>query len=186
MKKSIFTLLTISFMLSGTVWAANQYTSTYDKEQVKKDYKAFLEQLKVLNAQYKEITGEINQVVKEEGVPKWDMGEGLNLTGAAAKDDLKVQDLGGGAYLKETAKEMLLTIDLPGYRKDSIKLNFKDGKTLLVNAQRQMDTLTKSFERSFDLPVPGDQKSTAASYADGVLTVKIPKVASQEVVIPVK
>ena len=182
-KAALFTALFIVYQ--SPVWALTQ-SNTYDKEQVKRDYKVFLDQLKALNVQYKEITGEISQVMKEEGTPQWDMGEGLSLGGTPTKEDKKVQDLGGGAYLKETDREMVLTVDLPGYKKDSIKLSFKDGKTLLITAQRQLETLTKSFERTFELPIPGDQKNTSAAYAEGVLTVKIPKVATQEVVIPVK
>jgi len=164
--------------------AADQAT-TYDKEQLKQDYKLFLQQLKSLNAQYKEITGEIGQVMKEEGAPTWDMGEGLDLD--SKKEESKAaQDLGGGAFLKETDKEMLLTLDLPGYKKDSIKLSFQDGKKLLVSAQRKLESTTRSYERAFDLPVPGDYKGTTAIYEDGVLTVKIPKVATKEVMIPIK
>jgi HSP20 family protein len=160
-------------------------TTTYDKEQLKKDYRAFLQQLKSLNAQYKEITGEMGQVMKEEGVPAWDMGEGL---GQDKKEPASpaLQDLGNGAYLKETDKEMVLTADLPGFKRDSIKLSFKDGKTLMIQAQRKLDNVAKTYERSFELPTPGDQRGTSAAYSDGVLTVKVPKTASQEVVIPVR
>jgi HSP20 family molecular chaperone IbpA len=170
----------------GVMHAQTQQTA-YDKEQIKKDYRAFLKQLKELNTQYKEITGEIGQVMKEEGVPTWDMGEGIKVDEkAAGKDNPPLQDLGGGAYLKENTKDMVLTVDLPGFKRDSIKLSFKDGKTVQINALRKLDTLERSFERSFDLPAPGDQKNSTAAYTDGVLTVKVPKIASQEVSIPVR
>ena len=167
---------------TGSGQAANQ--TTYDKAQIKKDYRLFLQQLKELNTQYKEITGEIGQVVKEEGVPAWDMGEGA-LPGETKAQE-KIEDLGGGAYLKDAEKEMVLTVDLPGYSKETIKLRFKNEKTLEITAQRQLDMATKSFERSFDLPFPGDQKASGATYRDGVLTVKIPKITSQEVSIPIR
>lgn len=161
--------------------------STYDKEQLKKDYKVFLQQLKSLNAQYKEITGEIGEVMKEEGAPTWDMGDGVGkLTEEEKKEQKVTQDLGGGASLNETDKEMTLILDLPGYKKDSIKLSFLDGKKILINAQRKVQTTVRTYERSFDLPIPGDHKSTSAAYEDGVLTVKVPKVATKEVVIPIK
>src|SRR3989338_708412 len=100
--------------------AADQ-VSTYDKEQLKKDYNVFLQQLKSLNAQYKEITGEIGEVMKEEGTPTWDMGDEVGKLGEDEKEEQKVtQDLGGGASLKETDNEMILILDLPGYKKDSI------------------------------------------------------------------
>ncbi len=176
-------LLLVLFLTGADFGLAQTQQTNYDKEQLKKDYRVFLQQLKELNTQYKEITGEIGQVVKEEGAPTWDMGDGVQQGDPKSP---QTQDLGGGAYIRDGQKEMTLTVDLPGYRKDSIKLSFKDTKTLQINAQRQLDTLTKSFERSFDLPVPGDQKNSQATYTDGVLTVKIPKIASQEVNIPIR
>jgi len=166
--------------------AADQ-VSTYDKEQLKKDYKVFLQQLKSLNAQYREITGEIGEVMKEEGAPTWDMGDEVSkLTEEKKKEQKVTQDLGGGASLNETDKEMTLILDLPGYKKDSIKLSFQDGKKLLISARRKVETTVRSYERTFDLPAPGDYKSTSAVYEDGVLTIKIPKVATKEVMIPIK
>ena len=183
MKKTA-AMLTLLLAAQSPVWAQTQ--TTYDKEQVKREYRAFLQQLKALNAQYKEITGEIGQVVKEEGVPTWDMGDMGGI--AEVKKDSKesTRDLGGGASLKETDRNMVLTVDLPGYKKDSIKLSFKDGKTLLIAAQRKLEAISRSFERSFDLPFPGNQKESTATYEDGVLTVTVPKVASQETAIPVR
>ena len=171
----------VLFLFAQGLVSAQTQQARYDKEELKKDYRAFLQQLKALNAEYKQITGEIGQVMKEEGVPAWDMGEGLGTAGGQS-----VKELGDGAYLKETEKEMVLTLDLPGYKKDSIQLSFKDGKTLVVVAKRKLEAVTRSFERSFDLPMPGDQKNTTAGYEDGVLTVQIPKGTSQEVAIPVR
>lgn len=174
MKKTFLFAFLLMFA-SLPLFAATQQQGAYDKEQIKQDYRAFLQQLKSLNAQYKEITGEMGKVMKEEGTPSWDMGEG------------NAQDLGGGAFLRETEKDMALTLDLPGYKKDSIRLHYKDGKTLVINAERKLDSLTRSFERSFELPSMGDQKNSVATYEDGVLTVKIPKTtAPQEVSIPIR
>ncbi len=179
-----FLLSLLLTLIVNPLYAATQQQGTYDKEQIKQDYRAFLQQLKTLNAQYKEITGEMGKVMKEEGIPSWDMGEGAKV---ADKIKENTQDLGGGAFMKETEKEMALTLDLPGYKKDSIKLHYKDGKTLVINAERKLDSLTRSFERSFDLPAMGDQKNSVAAYEDGVLTVKIPKTTSpQEVSIPIR
>ena len=180
----IFLFALLMILTVEPLFGATQQQGTYDKEQLKQDYRVFLQQLKSLNAQYKEITGEIGQVMKEEGAPTWDMGE--TATGSD-KTKESSQDLGGGAFLKETAKDMTLTVDLPGYKKDSIKLHYKDGKTLVINAERKLDSLTRSFERSFELPAMGDQKNSTATYEDGVLLVKIPKTSSpQEVSIPIR
>ena len=182
MNKIFLLSLLLSFLSSPLIAATQQQQGTYDKEQLKQDYRVFLQQLKTLNAQYKEITGEMGKVMKEEGVPSWDMGEG-----STANPEDKTEDLGAGAFLRETDKEMVLTTDLPGYKKDSIKLRFQDSKTLVITAQRKLNALTRSFERSFNLPAPGDQKNSLATYEDGVLTVKIPKTTSpQEVSIPIR
>ena len=177
MNKIFLFYLLLSLLSSPLLAATQQQQGTYNKEQLKQDYRVFLQQLKSLNAQYKEITGEMSQVMKEEGTPTWDMGDTAE----------NKQDLGGGAYLKDGDREMVLALDLPGYKKDSIKLQYKDGKTLGIKADRKLDTVNRSFERSFDLPAMGDQKNSTATYEDGVLTVKIPKTTSpQEVSIPIR
>ncbi len=185
-RKSFLPILFLALFFSPAFAATQDQTVNYNKEQLKQDYRAFLQQLKTLNAQYKEITGEFGQIVKEEGVPSWDMGDGVKNLNGEKKEESASQDLGGGASFKENDKNMELALDLPGYKKDSIKLSFLDGKKLMVNANRKIDSKAKSYERSFDLPVPGDQKTTTATYEDGVLSVKIPKVASKEVSIPIR
>jgi HSP20 family molecular chaperone IbpA len=153
--------------------AADQ-TLVYDKEQVKSDYRLFLQQLKSLNAQYKEITGEIGEIMKEEGAPTWDVGE------------QKVsQDIGGDASIKETDTEILITLDMPGYNKDSIKVSYQDSKKLLIKAERKFETTTHTYEKTLDLPVPVDQTATSAVYKDDVLTIKLRKAVTKEVAIPI-
>jgi HSP20 family molecular chaperone IbpA len=168
---------------STLVYATQDTTTNYNKEELKQDYRAFLQQLKSLNAQYKEVTGEISKVVKEEGVPTWDMGDSNTTKNEEKKT---IQDLEGGVYLRDTVKEMQFMIDLPGYKKDTIKLSFQGTGKLTINAMRKLDYMTRSYERTLDLPTPGDQKTTTATYEDGVLTVKVPKVAAKDVVIPIR
>ena len=48
--------------------------SAYDQARV--DYRAYLEQLKALNQQYKEVTGELKTIVQEEGLPVWNENAG--------------------------------------------------------------------------------------------------------------
>ncbi len=188
-KQLIFILFILSYLIIPVTvaYSADQQTTTYDKEQMKQDYRAFLQQLKVLNAQYKEITGEISKVVKEEGMPTWDGGTGLDLGETTKNEDKETsEDLGGGVYLKQTERDMQYSIELPGYKKDSIKLTFQGTNKLAVHATKKVENISKSYDRTFDLPAQGDQKGISASFQDGVLTVKVPKVASKEVFIPVK
>ena len=160
--------------------------ATYDKEQVKQDYRAFLQQLKALNAQYKDITGEIGKVMKEEGTPSWDMGDGSNLLGQGHPKEDAILVPEPGVTIKEAENEMTVTVDMPGIRRDTLKIAVQDGKNLTVSANRKTETETKKVEKSFDLPSAVDAKGAKAVYEDGVLTMKLAKISSKEVLIQVK
>ncbi len=172
---------------SYTLTHAADDTTTYNKEQLKQDYRAFLQQFKALNAQYKDVTGEISKVMKEEGVPQFDLGD--KATTISSDKNIAIsnyKEVGEGAYIKENDREIELTVDLPGYKRDSIKINLQDGNKLLISAKRQIETYARSYERTFELPVPADDRGTRASFVDGVLTVKIPKLATKQINIPVR
>ncbi len=172
---------------SYTLAHAADDTTTYNKEQLKQDYRAFLQQFKALNAQYKDVTGEISKVMKEEGVPQFDLGD--KSTTVSSDKNIAIsnyKEVGEGAYIKENDREIELMVDLPGYKRDSIKINLQDGNKLLISAKRQIETYTRSYERTFELPVPADDRGTRASFVDGVLTVKIPKLATKQINIPVR
>ena len=160
--------------------------STYDKEQMKQDYRAFLQQLKALNAQYKDITGEIGKVMKEEGAPSWDMGDGSNLLGQVnpKEDTLLIPE--PGTTIKDGEKEMTVTVDMPGIRRDTLKIAVQDGKKLTISANRKTETENKKVEKSIDLPSAVDAKGAKAIYEDGVLNMKLAKISSKEVLIQVK
>ena len=134
----------------------------------------FLKQLKELNSQYKEVTGQMAQVLKEEGLPKWDLGD----TGALSPDP--------AVHIKEMGQELTVSIDLPGIQKETLKVTVHDGKTLLVSADRKVDSEVKKVEKTVELPSAVDATGVKAGYAAGVVTVQLPKTASQEVTIPVQ
>jgi len=93
------------------------------------------------------------------------------------------------ADIRETDKEYIIEADLPGVRKEDIKLELRDGiLTIGVEKNEQIDEKRDnyirkerrygSFCRSFS--VDGvRQEDVTASYKDGVLTVNLPK--SEEV-----
>ena len=73
--KKILSFVSLTFFLTTATLAAaqsNDQNAAYD--QARQDYRGYLQQLKVLNQQYKQITGEMSKIIKEEGVPSWDMG----------------------------------------------------------------------------------------------------------------
>lgn len=89
--------------------------------------------------------------------------------------------------IKETDKEYVVKIDMPGVAKKDIALNFKDD-VLTVDAKRdsfddesdQKGNIIASerdygaYSRSYRLPQV-DGKEISAKYEDGVLTVTLPK-----------
>ena len=88
--------------------------------------------------------------------------------------------------LIETDDHLVLRVDLPGLSRDQVDLEIKDG-ALTISGERRAEREDKSegfyrlersfgrFSRSMTLPQDIDAESVAASFADGVLEVRIPK-----------
>jgi HSP20 family protein len=79
--------------------------------------------------------------------------------------------------------QLYADVELPGYRKEDVKITIHDGvltlkgerknsraKEMLVNERSH-----GSFTRSFTLPVEVDVNRVEATYADGVLNIRMPK-----------
>ena len=170
--------------------------------QARQDYRTFLDQLKSLNSQYKEITTEIQKVVKEEGLPVWDVNTGQS--GFVTSSGSLERAPFGDADIKETEKEMIIKVDLPGVKKEAINIKIENGKTLRIQGTRDETIETKEdttqthyqrverlhgkFERVIELPAQARETGTEAKYENGVLTVRIPKAteAKKEVAVSVK
>ncbi len=95
--------------------------------------------------------------------------------------------------ITETDKAYIVEAELPGYKQEDVKVNIekhvlrlssakqstkeeKDGKKILI-CERQV----QSFERAFSLPEDVDEATIEGEFANGVLTVTLPK---KEVVQP--
>ena len=88
--------------------------------------------------------------------------------------------------LFEDQDKLTVRAELPGLKKDQIKLTLKDD-VLIVSGERKQETdaqnsdqirrerLFGTFERSVSLPYPVNQAAISASYEDGVLTISLPK-----------
>ena len=170
--------------------------------QARQDYSVFLTQLKALNSQYKEITTEIQKVVKEEGLPVWDVNTGQS--GFITSQNSSERAPFGDADIKETDKEMIIKVDLPGVKKEEINIKIENGKILRIQGTRDENIETKEetaqaqyqrverlhgkFERVIELPSQARETGTEAKYENGVLTVRIPKAAEakKEVAVSVK
>jgi HSP20 family protein len=102
-----------------------------------------------------------------------------------------MQSLGDGKFLPtmdvaETEKEYVIHVDLPGVKSEDVKLEIHDDR-LTVSGKREsekksegknyhrVERATGEFYRSVQLPQPIDEDKSVAEFADGVLTVKLPK-----------
>lgn len=89
--------------------------------------------------------------------------------------------------LKETEKEYVVQMDVPGIPKDSITINLEDHR-LTVRGERKEEKKEESenqlilerrygsFYRSMALPKAASEEDIAAEMKDGVLTINIKKV----------
>jgi HSP20 family protein len=81
-------------------------------------------------------------------------------------------------------------VDLPGVKKDDIKISVKDNMLTISGERKEkkevkeedyhrVETSFGKFERSFTLPEGADGENITASSKDGVLEVVIPKLKSE-------
>ncbi len=86
----------------------------------------------------------------------------------------------------ETKDELVVTAELPGMKKEDIRISYRDG-LLTIEGERKQDLEEKDvnfhrverrygrFSRTFQLPVPVNEKKINAVYKDGILTIHLPK-----------
>ncbi|MDD8012936.1 MAG: Hsp20/alpha crystallin family protein [Acidobacteriota bacterium] len=87
----------------------------------------------------------------------------------------------------ETKDAYVFKVELPGFRKEDIKVEFSN-ETLTLRGERKQEEETKNenchrlersyglFERSFTIPKNVDAKKIDAELKDGILLLTIPKV----------
>ena len=88
--------------------------------------------------------------------------------------------------IAELNDHYLVTVDLPGLKKDDIKITLED-KTLTISGEKKFENEEKKdsyhrvergygrFERSFTLPQSVRTEKIDAKYKDGVLSLTVPK-----------
>ncbi len=93
--------------------------------------------------------------------------------------------------VEETENHYLMTFDLPGVKKEDIKIDLL-GHMLTVRGERREEHEKKdknryrserfygSFERSFQLPAEMKADQIDAQYSEGVLTLHVPKTESMK------
>jgi HSP20 family molecular chaperone IbpA len=171
-------------------------------QQARQDYRAYLAQLKDLSSQYKRITGEVKKVIQEEGVPVWDD----NGMGGIKMADVTVQELDSQSFgdtdIQDNDKYLTVKIDIPGVKKDELRVSILENAILRVSGRREEETSNNfasssarfirterrhgDFERQIKLPVPVSNTGTEAKYENGVLTIKVLKASVNAKEIPVQ
>jgi HSP20 family molecular chaperone IbpA len=142
-------------------------------DQVRENNRAYLQEIKRMSLQYMEFTGEMKQVIAEEGLPTWSEEGGVVVTKPAVTSD---------APVTETDTDMTVKLDLPGLRKDTLKVSIEDDKMLHVRATRKDPV--EEIERIVALPASAE--GARAQYEDGVLTVTVKKAHSKAISVPVR
>ena len=91
-----------------------------------------------------------------------------------------------GVDFSETDKEYVIRLEAPGVPKEDLEVNL-DGQTLTLSGRRDFAKEEKTeeyfwrereqgrFVRTIQIPTPVDASKVDANYAEGILTVKVPK-----------
>ena len=91
----------------------------------------------------------------------------------------------------ETPDNLVIKAEVPGVNKEDITVEVKDN-TLCLKGERKFEKDVKeenyhrmersygSFKRLFSLPATVDQDKVKASFKDGVLEIKLPKIRKEE------
>ena len=111
--------------------------------------------------------------------------EGGTLTGNG-KEVMTVADWVPTVDISETESEYAIHTELPGVRKEAVKVTMENGVLTIQGERRQeqADSARKHhriersygrFVRSFTLPDSVDEANVRAEYADGMLHLHLPK-----------
>ncbi|KAI7748639.1 hypothetical protein M8C21_012439 [Ambrosia artemisiifolia] len=92
---------------------------------------------------------------------------------------------------KETTTHHVITLDVPGMKREDIKIEVEENRVLRVSGERKPEAdgdgdkwhraerTAGKFWRQFRLPANADVDNIMAHLEDGVLKIKVPKVAQE-------
>ncbi|MGB2696509.1 MAG: Hsp20/alpha crystallin family protein [Candidatus Zixiibacteriota bacterium] len=100
--------------------------------------------------------------------------------------DLSASEWNPSVDISETKDEIVVKAEVPGMKKDDIKINLQDNVLTLKGERKQekeeketnfyrMERCYGSFTRSFNLPTMVQADKIKASYKDGILNITLPK-----------
>ncbi|CAM9000706.1 unnamed protein product [Rhodiola kirilowii] len=81
-------------------------------------------------------------------------------------------------HWNQTPESHSYSVDLPGVRKEEIRVDLEDSKFLIIRTEATEgaeEQPAKTFYRKFRLPDQIELSRISAAYEDGVLTVTVPK-----------
>lgn len=84
----------------------------------------------------------------------------------------------------ESGTQLLVLVDLPGSRRDDVEIALSDD-TLTVRARVSEPHPPRVFYRSFGIPLGIDAENARATWAHGVLRIKLPKSNVEPLYAPV-
>jgi HSP20 family protein len=91
----------------------------------------------------------------------------------------------------ETPTELVVQAELPGVQPEKVRIELTDDRLVLRGSRDRTPTEEQAtyhllerhygeFERTFALNVPVDTEKAEATYRDGVLTIRLPKIAPKQ------
>lgn len=174
--KKLFFVLTLC-LLTSACHADNYNSKNAAAQQSTTDYKVYLEQLKQIGQQYKQVSGQIQGVLKETGIPSFDENTGeikmVPYTSSTTSKPVSLKD----TSISESDSEMVTNVDLPGVDKRSLKISIEQQNILKITGKRKSG---EEIERQITLPYAAADKNAGARYEDGVLTVTVRKAESSK------
>ena len=78
---------------------------------------------------------------------------------------------GPKAIIKENENEYILSIPLPGFKKEDIDISMDD--SLVISSNVENDEFKKSFENKYVIPDDVDRDKIGATMEDGILKVTV-------------
>ena len=77
------------------------------------------------------------------------------------------------AAVEKTEKEFILTTELPGFKKEDVKIS-TENNILKITAKRNRLIKQEEYEKSYSLEDSIDIEKITAKLEDGILTIKLP------------
>ncbi len=176
-----FFFLFSSFSLAMGNSQDTSTTGNANTDQARQDYRLYMEKLKELSQQYSQITSEVKKVIKEEGVPAWDEQTGT----IKISHDVNFSDNGP---VRENEKEIKIILELPGLKKESIRIQVENERVLRIQAVKKAvdpGSFEQPYESIYELASAVQDKNTSARYEDGILTVTLQKLQAPKKIVPI-